>query len=125
LTGGNVPIPATDVRITVSGGATGRETGELAHWLRRDRDLGLTVDLLGRPAEPGELGALVDIVVAAAGSGGAAVALCNSLREWFSTRVTKISIVVETEKGRVEVTAQNVDPDKVWAKVLEIMSGDD
>jgi Effector Associated Constant Component 1 len=110
-----------DVRISVDNDDAGREADSLAEWLRRERDLPTTVDLVPRPAVPGELGTAVDIWVAAASSGRLAVALIRSLRSWFTARATRVTIELSTDKGPVTLDARNIDSDETRALLAQIL----
>jgi len=110
-----------DVRISVLNDDAARETNGLAEWLRHERDLPTVVDLVPRPTVPGELGAVVDIVVAAAGSGGLAVALINSLRSWLKAKAARVTIEVKTVKGSATLDARNIDTAETRALLDQIL----
>jgi hypothetical protein len=110
-----------DVRISVLNDDAARETNGLAEWLREERDLTTTVDLVPRPPVPGELGSVIDIMVAAAGSGGLAVTLVNSLRSWLKAKAARVTIEVKTVKGSATLDARNVDSAETQALLERIL----
>jgi hypothetical protein len=113
-----------DTWISVADDADGRRAESLLAWLRDDRHVRNSVDWAPRRSGPDYLGAVVDIVVAGLGSGGAAVALINSLKSWFEARRTEVSVEVRTVKGHVTVTAHNLSDDQL-TRLLERILRDD
>ena len=79
------------------------------------------IDIVPRPAAPGELGAVVDIVVAAAGSGGLAVALVRSLRSWLKAKAARVTIEIRTVKGSANLDARNIDSAETRALLDQIL----
>jgi hypothetical protein len=83
---------------------------ELSDWLAQEPELrGLIAPKTTGP-EPGELGALADVLVAAVGSGGAVSVLAASLKAFLAQpRRADVRIVLSTPDGlRVEVDAKRV-----------------
>jgi hypothetical protein len=115
-----------DAYITVAEDNSGRTADSLLAWLRDDRHVRNSVDWApGAPGTADHLGAVVDIVVAGLGSGGAAVALINSLRSWFEARKTEISIEVRAGKDHVTVNAHNLSDDQLRQLLERILRDDD
>jgi hypothetical protein len=118
-----------DARITVvmgdgaSPGAATREIEDLAGWLSQERGLGVLVDLVPLQAEPTYLGGLVDIALAAMGSGGLAVPLYRSLVAWLNTKSSRLKVVVTSDRGEVTVEATNADEDKVRRLLTDVLYG--
>jgi hypothetical protein len=74
--------------------------------------------------EPGQMGAISDVLVVALGSGGAGAALASSLSVWLRTRVGNISIRIDTEHGKIEVSATNVrDAESMIRQVVQPVPG--
>lgn len=91
----------------------------LSEWLQRGDELRGRVRTLPRQPDPHEMGATVDTLSVALGSGGAGAVLASALVTWLQTRRARISVeLVETEGGerlrRLEVEAGNA------AKVAEL-----
>lgn len=97
-----------DVEINISGSSDAAELKNLEDWLLDEPGLaGCPVTRpAGRP-EPGQMGALSDVLVVALGSGGMGVALASSLSVWLGTRVSDVSLRIRTMQGEVELTASN------------------
>lgn len=81
-------------------------TSQLCLHLRED--VGVDATLAKQESEPGTRGAeWAQIVIAAIGSGGVAVALVNVLTEWVK-RKKSLTIKAEDKDGRkIEITAEN------------------
>jgi hypothetical protein len=113
-----------DAHITVlKGKGEASETNELFHWLKNDRELRNPVNIAALDAEPTELSAAVEIVVAAIGSGGIAQ-LINSLRSWLPTRTRELTIEVKTKKGEKKITWRNLSSAEI-EELTRILRDDD
>jgi Effector Associated Constant Component 1 len=112
-----------DARIAVLSGNEATEANELLHWLKNDRKLRNPVKFATGDAEPKELSAAVEIIVAAIGTGGIAQFI-SSLRSWLSTRTPELTIEVRTKKGRRKLTARNFGSGEI-AELTQILRDDD
>ena len=110
---------AADALITVPDG----DVTALLSWLRGERALASRVSLIRTPPGDGELGGAVDMLTVALGSGGAAVALANSLTAWIKSRRRKVSLTIEGAGGRVTITSDG--PADVMPLLREILGEPD
>ncbi len=101
------------------------ELADLYRWLTHEREFAGRVDRLPAPLPETGLGAVTDVVVVALGSGGAGVALAQSLRGWLSTRRRTVSVQVKTDKGEAKVDATNVATEDVLRVLERILSDGD
>jgi len=99
----------------------------LQGWLRAEpalRDCRVT-----RPPavpEPGQMGAVSDVLVVALGSGGSAAALAGSLSVWLSTRVNDLTLNIRTAKGEVKFRARSTkDAKEMIEAIAPLVSGSD
>jgi Effector Associated Constant Component 1 len=76
------------------------ELASLADWLADNETLRGHIRPQQRPPEPGHLGAVVDLLTVALGSGGVGVALVQSLCTWLRTRQPGVTITVQGADGR-------------------------
>ncbi|WP_051467905.1 effector-associated constant component EACC1 [Actinomadura oligospora] len=114
-----------EARIKVSGDDPARETAGLHEWLRGDRTLAGRVRAESTPPRDGELGGSADVLVAALGSGGAAVALTNVLVAWVKSRRPDVSVTVTTENGSVKIDTTDLPADAVLPLLREVLHGDE
>jgi hypothetical protein len=82
----------------------------LLEWLRQEPELRGQLTTRARPPNVGEMGPVTDVVVVAAGSGGALTVLATSLRTWLAQpRRSDVRIKVRSANGRtVEVDAKRI-----------------
>jgi Effector Associated Constant Component 1 len=100
-----------EIRVSLVGGDRADGLESLDDWLRGEPRLAGRVKVaVPRPRE-GELGALGDALVVAAGSGGALSVLATSLHAWLAQpRRSDVLIRVQGGNGRVvEIAADRVD----------------
>jgi Effector Associated Constant Component 1 len=109
-----------EVQILVSGDNPIEEVPSLWRWLDRQRDLSGRVQGVRRPVDDGELGAGLDTLIIALGSGTGA-ALARSLNTWLQTRRSNVAITVKTPTGSTTVTAGNLDPNEVQALLQGVL----
>lgn len=113
-----------DVEIRISGSSDIEELKNLEDWLLDEP--GLAGCPVTRPAaipEPGQMGALSDVLVVALGSGGMGVALASSLSVWLRTRVSDLSLRIQTKQGDVELTASNAkNPEALIEAITTLVS---
>lgn len=76
----------TSALVTIGTGQSDDDLRELADWLCYEDQLRGHVELTGRPVESGEMGAILEAVTVAAGSGGAITILVQSLFGWLGQR---------------------------------------
>jgi hypothetical protein len=84
----------------------------LIEWLQRDDEFRGRVRTLPRQPGPHEMGAAVETLSVALGSGGAGAVLASFLTTWLQTRRARISVeLVGSEAGetirKLEVDARN------------------
>jgi len=98
------------------------QVGALFGWLAREDALRNGVRLRAEPPGPGTMGAVVDVLTVALGSGGAGVALVRSLCTWLTLRRVDVTITIETSDGRkVQVDVKRArDPDAVIREVAAL-----
>jgi Effector Associated Constant Component 1 len=107
-----------DVRISLVGEKSAADLESLDDWLSGEPELAGRVKLAAPVPREGELGALVEVLVAAVSSGGTLSVLATSLHAWLSQpRRPHIVIRVEDETGR----AVEIDADRVNARQAEAM----
>ena len=113
-----------DVEISVGGPDGLGELENLEDWLLDEP--GLAGCPVVRPVvipEPGQMGAVSDVLVVTLGSGGMGVALAGSLSVWLRTRVSDLNLRIRTQRGEVEVTANNVkDAEALVAAITGLVS---
>ena len=107
-----------EAQIQVWGDNPVQEISSLRSWLDRQRDLSGRVESARRPAGEEELGAALDTLLVALGSGTGA-ALARSLGTWLRTRRSDVAITVRTPSGCTRVAAGNLEP----AEVLALLQG--
>ena len=107
-----------EARISLVGGNPAVDLESLDAWLEGEPELVGQVRLSAPPPRDGELGALVDVLVAAVGSGGVLSVLAASLHAWLSgPRRSDVRIRVQGDAGRVV----EIDADRVDAQQAEIL----
>ncbi|MEU5900751.1 MULTISPECIES: hypothetical protein [Streptomyces] len=98
------------VRIEVRGpaGSDAALVRDLHAWLQREDDLRGRVGLAGAAPEPGQMGAVSELVLTAVSSGTVA-ALVASAQLWIKQRRANLSIVVRHPDGKeVEIDAEQI-----------------
>lgn len=92
----------------------------LHQWLSREDELRGRVELDQPSPEPGQMGAVDDVLVVALGGSGAVTVLANSLRVWLTQRHADVVIEVSSPHGRrVTIDAKRVaDPVQLIHEVL-------
>lgn len=99
----------------------------LANWLRDEDELRGRVTLVDRPAEPGHMGAVADILEVAVGSGGAATALVTSLFSWLHHRRTdeRVTMWIKLDSGaEIEFTCGSGDDANTLLDKVQGMMGE-
>jgi hypothetical protein len=100
-------LPGSQLRITTDDPG---ELRSLLEWLRREDELRGRVNLEGAVDPSGEqMGAVLDVLTVALGSGGALAVLAGSLSTWFTQRRSDVKVTVVGPDGRrIEVDARRV-----------------
>ncbi|MFJ5924367.1 hypothetical protein ACIQF6_17390 [Kitasatospora sp. NPDC092948] len=95
------------LRITVVDDRDRDALQSLFDWLRLEDELRGRLRLeASRSARPGEMGALLDVLTVALGSGGVGAVLASSLSAWFSQRRAEVKVVLTRDGRSVEVDAR-------------------
>jgi hypothetical protein len=98
------------------------ELVSLRAWLAAEGALRGRLTIDQPPVPSGQMGALSDVLVVAAGAGGAVTVLASSLSVWLKHRRADVTIEVRGEDGRsVTVTAGRVA--SAEAVIREVLSG--
>nr|WTB32606.1 hypothetical protein OG781_26820 [Streptomyces sp. NBC_00830] len=95
-----------DLRVTVDGGID--EVLSLQRWLSGHDDFAGRTRLCRDGPEPGQMGAVLETITVAAGSGGAVTALIGTLSVWMRNRGAKITATVKKGNRSVTITADRV-----------------
>jgi Effector Associated Constant Component 1 len=99
-----------ETRLVVDGADSAAALASLNDWLRRSGELRGRVKLVAKRPEPGQMGAVGDVLAIAVGGGGALTVLANSLSVWLrQPRRSKVSVhVVKPDGVRVEIRGENL-----------------
>jgi hypothetical protein len=99
-----------NVQLSVEGDEPAEGLAELSDWLRLEDELRGLVSSGRAVPQPGELGALSDVLIVAVGSGGALTVLATSLKVFLAQpRRSEVRIVVTAPDGhRTELDAKRV-----------------
>jgi Effector Associated Constant Component 1 len=114
-----------DAQIRVSSGDEAEVLADLWEWLRHERSLAGQVRAVRRPPADGELGAVLELLVVAFGTGGAGAALAKSLAAWLPTCRPSVAVTVTTTSGTVTVNAQHLRQGDVIPLLQQVLPGDD
>jgi hypothetical protein len=98
---------------------------ELLEWLRGERALAGAVSARHRRPGEDELGGAFDMLAVALGSGGAVVALANSLTAWLQTRRPDVSITVTSSSGSVKLDARRIKDADALTVLQEVLGSKD
>jgi len=102
----------TRALIRVSGENGQDDVASLQDWLAGDTRLRGRVTRERAAPEPGQMGAVSDILVAALGGGGVVTALAASLGAWLATRRSRVRLTVTGPDGRrveLDITSRDVE----------------
>lgn len=93
----------------------------LASWLRDEDDLRGRVNLVNRPAQPGDMGSVLDVLQVSVASGGAAAVAIESLFAWLKHRRTtrQVTVNLRTDNGR-EIVVTCGSPDDLSAVLGQV-----
>lgn len=108
-----------DVEIAFSESGQLEELKNLEDWLLDEPQLsGCPITRPAPAPEPGQMGAISDVLVVALGSGGMGAALAGSLSVWLRTRVSDLSLRIRTQQGEVTLTASNTKDAEALIKAI-------
>ncbi|GGO26729.1 effector-associated constant component EACC1 [Microbispora bryophytorum] len=112
---------AVDLQVVVEGAEAALHAVELFNWLGSEDELRGRVRPQRRAPEPGEMGASVELLTVAVGSGGAVAVLIQSVCTWLTSRRTDVKVTVTAADGRrIEVDIRRAaDPAAVLREVAE------
>lgn len=83
------------------------EVQSLRAWLADEREFRGRVELDAVPVQPGEMGALTDVLTVALASGGAVTVLANSVSVWLQQRHSALRVEVRNPDGaHTTITAE-------------------
>lgn len=99
-----------DVTLSIIGSETRDGPEDLADWLRHEPELRGRVTPVYREPRPGELGAALDVLSVAVGSGGVLTVLAAALKTFLSQpRRSDVRVTIRTSDGTsVEIDATRV-----------------
>jgi membrane-associated two-gene conflict system component 1 (EACC1) len=97
-------------RIVVDGADAVAGLASLIEWLRCEPELRGRIRIVRRSPEPGDMGALVEVLAVAVGGGGILTVLANSLSVWLRQprRLTVRISLTKPDGTEVEVTGENL-----------------
>jgi hypothetical protein len=89
----------------------------LADWLNSEEALRGRVQPVRRAPEPGKMGAAIELLSVALGSGGAGAVLVRSISAWIAQRRSEVSVSLKDTDGRefqFSSKSANQDPSEVF-----------
>ncbi|MEV0056170.1 hypothetical protein AB0H34_37500 [Saccharopolyspora shandongensis] len=98
------------------------ELFSLRDWLSREDELRGRVSVDQPPVPPGQMGAAIDILTVAVGTGGAVTVLARSVSVWLRHRSSDVKIEITGEDGRRVTVAADRVPDAT-ALVEQVLRG--
>ncbi|MER6274392.1 hypothetical protein ACFY0B_44105 [Streptomyces sp. NPDC001797] len=112
-----------ELELTVSGDDAETHLLALRDWLTLEDVLRGCLELRGSAPESGHMGAALDVVAVALGSGGAGAVLARSLSTWLIQRRADVKVsVVAADGRRVEVDVRRAaDPEHVIGEVVALL----
>ena len=112
-----------EVRISCVGGDRTVGIESLSDWLRGEPELAGRLRVAGPTPGEGELGALADVLVVAAGSGGTLSVLATSLKAWLAQpHGQHVRIRVRRDGGEtVEIDADRIDAEQADALLSQAL----
>ena len=119
-------MPQGNISIAIPNESTGlRELGE---WFREDDVLRGKISYEEKPIQPGQMGGMVEAIVIAVGSGGAATTLIRQFFIWLGKNGERYTahLTLKDAKGReVNLDVNGVaDSDAIARKAFEFFSFD-
>lgn len=112
------------MRLTVAGEASQEHLRGLRDWLAHEEALRGRLELHGDAPRPGHMGAALDVLVVALGSGGAGAVLARSLATWLIQRRVDIKVTVKSpDGGHLEVDVKRAaDPERVITELHTLLA---
>lgn len=95
----------------------------LADWLNSEADLRGRVRAVRPAPAPGTMGAAVELLTVALGSGGAGAVLVRSICTWLGQRRSQVSVTLKDRDGReftFTSTSRNLDSSEVFREASAI-----
>jgi Effector Associated Constant Component 1 len=97
-----------DAQIQIVGGADG-DLAALSEWLQGEDELRGRIRTTPGVIGETDLGAVVELLTVALGTGGAGTVLASSLKTWLQTRRTTAKMVVKSGGRSITLDIQSVD----------------
>jgi hypothetical protein len=94
--------------IEVLGDSTGRQSDALLAFLKSEAGLYASVNRVGRPIAPTQLGDVANVIAVALGSGGAVSVLSGALSTWMTSQRSDVAISIKTSDREVVIDAKGV-----------------
>jgi hypothetical protein len=112
-----------EIRMMVAGADPSGVLEELALWLGQEAELRGLVQPKMRAPEPGQLGVVTDVLIAAVSTGGAISVLAASLHTFVAQpRRSDVSIKVQGPDGRqIEIDAKRANPAAVESLLRQVL----
>ncbi|MEV4000846.1 hypothetical protein [Actinomadura sp. NPDC049753] len=109
------------LQVVVEGAEAESQALGLCDWLGSEDELRGRVRPRRRAPEPGEMGASVELLTVALGSGGAVAVLMQSVCTWLTSRGADVKVTVSAADGRrIELDIRRAaDPAAVLREVAE------
>jgi hypothetical protein len=102
------------------------EVRSLHDWLRSEHDLHQSrVELTSPRIRDGEMGAGLEVVTVALGSGGAITVLANSLSVWLRNRGTDLTFEISGPTGKIVIDARRARDPKELIETIVAAAGDE
>jgi hypothetical protein len=115
---------SSELRLTVAGEASQEHLRGLRDWLAHEEALRGRLELRGDAPSPGHMGAALDVLVVALGSGGAGAVLARSVTTWLVQRRVDVKVTVKSpDGGHLEVDVKRAaDPERVIAELHTLLA---
>ncbi|WP_405177781.1 hypothetical protein OG225_26435 [Nocardia sp. NBC_01377] len=106
--------------IQVSGNSS--DLIQLRDWFGRDEALRGQVHLQTPPPQDGQMGGLADVLMVAFGAGGIGTVLVSSLKTWFTTRHSDLTLTITLPNGaEVLLDGKRVKQDQTFAALQKMI----
>jgi hypothetical protein len=97
----------------------------LADWLNSEDVLRGRVRAVRPAPKPGEMGAAIELLTVALGSGGVGVVLVRSICTWLSQRRSEVAVSLKDADGRefqFSSKSRNLDPSDVFREASDLFT---
>lgn len=97
----------------------------LADWLNSEDVLRGRVRAVRPAPKPGEMGAAIELLTVALGSGGVGAVLIRSICTWLSQRRSEVSVSLKDADGRefqFSSKSRNLDPSDVFREASDLFT---